>query len=194
MDVASDAVRDQPSIPALISAAATGDRHAEGALVARFAAAVRTFARRRLKTSDAVDEFAQEVFLRFVQALRTGAIADPAAAPGFILGICKNLARERVRINERRSELWAEYGPALAPLTEQPELATYQLAQLEDCLSQITQRSREVIKYAFIDGESAGEIATRLAMTEGNVRVVRHRTLEALRSCMSEKVFWELPS
>jgi RNA polymerase sigma-70 factor (ECF subfamily) len=194
MAVAGDAVREQPSIPALISAAGAGDRRAESALVGRFAAAVRTFARRRLKTADAVDEFAQEVFLRFVQALRSGAIAEPERTPGFILGICKNLARERVRLNERRSELWAEYGPALAPLTEQPELANYQLAQLEDCLSQMTHRSREVIKFAFIDGESAGEIATRLAMTEGNVRVVRHRTLEALRSCMSEKVFWELPS
>jgi DNA-directed RNA polymerase specialized sigma24 family protein len=58
-------------------------------------------------------------------------------------------------------------------------------------LSQIAQRSRDVIKYAFIEGESAAEIATRLSMTEGNVRVVRHRTLEALRSCMAGKVFWE---
>lgn len=194
MAVAGDAVRDQPSIPALVSAAAAGDRRSEGALVARFAAAVRTFARRRLKTADAVDEFAQEVFLRFVQALRTGAITEPERAPGFVLGICKNIARERVRLNERRAELWAEFGAALAPLTEQPELATYQLAQLEDCLSQITQRSREVIKSAFIDGESASEIGKRLSMTEGNVRVVRHRALETLRSCMSEKVFWEVPS
>ncbi|NVB80527.1 MAG: hypothetical protein HOV81_19190, partial [Kofleriaceae bacterium] len=73
----------------------------------------------------------------------------------------------------------------------EPAKASYQLALLEDCLSQIAQRSRDVIRYAFIEGESAAEIATRLSMTEGNVRVVRHRTLEALRSCMGGKVFWE---
>lgn len=185
---------DQPSIPALVSAAGTGDRKAEGALVERFAAAVRTYARRRLRTPDAVDEFAQEVFLRFVQALRANQIGEPERAGGFVLGICKNVARERARLADRRGALWEEFGSALAQLEPQSELASYQLAQLEDCLSQITQRSREVIKYAFIDGETAQEIGARLAMSEGNVRVVRHRALEALRTCMSTKVFWEQPS
>lgn len=191
MAVLSDALSDQPSIPTLIAAARAGDRQAEGALVARFAAAVRTFARRRLKTADAVDEFAQDVFLRFVQAVRTGAITEPERTGGFVLGICKNIARERARLAERRAELWQQFGDALAPLEVHPELARYQLALLEDCLSQISQRSRDVIKHAFVFGESAAEIGARLEMTEGNVRVVRHRALEALRTCMSGKTFYE---
>lgn len=185
------AVPDQPSIPALITAAYAGDRRAESALISRFSAAVRTYARRRLKTADAVDEFAQEVFLRFVQTLRAGQITEPERAGGFVLGICKNVARERARLADRRSALWEEFGAALAPLEEQPEMAKYQLALLEDCLSQMTQRSREVLKHAFILGASAQEIATTLSMTDGNVRVVRHRALEALRTCMSTKVSWE---
>ena len=185
------AVPDEPSISALVAAAAAGDRRAEGALCRRFAPAVRTFARRRLRTSDAVDEFAQEVFLRFVQTVRSGAIAEPERVGGFVLGICRNVARERVRVQERRNQLWEQFGQSLGSIEDTPELAAYQLAQLEDCLSQITQRSRDVIKHAFIEGESAAEIAARMAMTEGNVRVVRHRTLETLRECMSDKVFWE---
>jgi RNA polymerase sigma-70 factor (ECF subfamily) len=191
MAAVSEGAPEQPSVPALIAAARAGDRLAEGALVARFAAAVRTYARRRLKAADAVDEFAQDVFLRLVQAVRAGAIAEPERAGGFVLGICKNVARERARLAERRAELWAQFGDALAPLEDAPELARYQLALLEDCLSQISQRSRDVIKHAFVHGESAAEIGTRLEMSEGNVRVVRHRALEALRSCMSGKVSWE---
>ena len=185
------AVSDQPPIPALIAAARAGDRRAEGALIMRFSAAVRTYARRRLKTADAVDEFAQEVFLRFVQALRAGQISEPERAGGFVLGICKNVARERARLADRRSALWEEFGHVLAPEGDQPELAKYQLALLEDCLSQMSSRSRDVLKHAFILGASAQEIAEKLAMTDGNVRVVRHRALEALRTCMSSKVSWE---
>lgn len=194
MAVASDVVPEQPTVRALVAAATSGDRRAESALVARFGAAVRTFARRRLRTGDAVDEFAQEVLLRFVQAIRAGAITEPERVGGFVLGICRNLARERARTIERRSELWAQFGDALASATEQPELARYQLAQLEDCLSQIAQRSRDVIRFAYVEGHSAAEIAARLDMTEGNVRVVRHRALEALRTCMSQKVFYEVAS
>ena len=165
----------------------------ETALCRRYAPAVRTFWRRRLRGPE-VDELTQETMLRFVQALRRGAVADLEKMGGFVLGICRNLARERVRSAERRAELWTEFASALASLEDEPELARYQLAQLEDCLSQMTQRSRDVIRHAFIDGHSAAEIGHRMNMSEGNVRVVRHRTLEALRTCMSQKVFWEAPS
>jgi RNA polymerase sigma-70 factor (ECF subfamily) len=184
------AVQDEPSIPTLVTLAAGGDRRAEAALVRKFAPAVRTFWRRRMRGADAVDELSQEVFLRLVQALRSGAVAEAERVGGFVLGICKNLARERARTAERRNELWEQYGDALTALEDTP-LASYQLAQLEDCLSQMTARSRDVIRFAFVEGQSASEIGSRLEMTEGNVRVVRHRALEALRTCMSQKVFWE---
>src|SRR5688500_13823095 len=139
------AVHDEPSVEALVVAAAAGDRQAEGALCRKFAPAVRTFWRRRLHGAE-VDELTQDVFLRFIQALRTGAVTEPARVGGCVLGICRNLARERARVQERRTELFAEFGSALASLDDQPELARYQLAQLEDCLSQMTQRSRAVIR------------------------------------------------
>jgi RNA polymerase sigma factor (sigma-70 family) len=181
----------EPSIPSLVAAGVAGDRQAETTLCRRFAPAVRTFARRRLRTVDAVDEFAQDVFLRFVEALRAGQVADPERIGGFILGICRNLARERARNAERRAQLWEQFGSALAALADEPTAAGYQVAQLEDCLSQMTHRSREVIRFAFIDGEPAAAIASRLEMSEGNVRVVRHRAIEALRDCMTTKVSWE---
>ncbi len=187
------AVPDEPSTEALVNLAATGDRRAESTLCRRFAPAVRTFWRRRMK-GDAVDELSQEVFLRFVQALRGGAVSDPARVGGFVLGICRNLARERVRSHERRAELWEQFGNALASIEDEPDRARYQLAQLEDCLSQMTQRSRDVIRHSFLDGSSAAEIASRMSLTEGNVRVVRHRALDSLRECMSQKVFWEAAS
>jgi RNA polymerase sigma-70 factor (ECF subfamily) len=188
------AVTDDPSIEALVAAALAGDLRAEGALCRRFAPAVRTFWRRRLRGADAIDEATQDVFLRFVQALRAGQVDEPARIGGFVLGICRNLARERARSQERRAELFEQFGSALASLADEPQLARYQVAQLEDCLSQITQRSRDVIRGSYVDGRSAAELAAQLSMTESNVRVVRHRTIEALRECMGQKVFRDTAS
>ena len=159
------AVPDEPSLPTLVTAARSGDRRAESALCRRFLPAVRTFWRRRVHAADLVDELAQEVSLRFVQALRAGSVDEPERVGGFILGICRNLARERARTAERRAELWSQFSDVLASLADEPAIASYQLAQLEDCLSQMTQRSRAVIRHAYVDGHSAAEIAAKLEMT-----------------------------
>src|SRR5689334_8242197 len=93
----------------------------EALLCRRYAPAVRTFWRRRLRGAE-VDELTQETMLRFVQAVRKGAITDPERIGGFVLGICRNLARERVRVAERRTELFAELSSALASLDDEPAL------------------------------------------------------------------------
>lgn len=183
---------DEASAAALVVRAGAGDGAAEAELCRRFTPAVRAFARRRLRARDAVDEFCQDVLLTFIAALRRSGVADPERVGGFILGICRNLARERAQAAQRRAELWKEFAPAFAALAEdQPESRPYEVALLEDCLTQLTARSVEVVRFAFVEGESNVQIAERLAMSQGNVRVVRHRALEALRTCVSQRVSWE---
>ncbi|MBC7170792.1 MAG: sigma-70 family RNA polymerase sigma factor, partial [Polyangiaceae bacterium] len=87
---------------------------------------------------------------------------------------------------DRRASLWEKFGPALVEVIDAdgPEQSRDEVARLEDCLSQLSERSRDLIRYAYVDELSNVEIAARLALAEGNVRVVRHRTLGALRDCM----------
>jgi len=176
----------------LAERAQRGDRLAERTLCQRLVPAIRAFARRRLRTSDAVQEFTQDVLLLFVEALRRGAIEDPARAPGFVLGICRNLAFDRARQRERRDELWSKFSPELAELGLEPiEHATYEVMHLEDCLSQLSQRSRDVVRLSFGEGLSHAEVARSLDVSEANARVLRHRTLQSLRECMQKPISWE---
>ena len=176
----------------LVARAAAGDRAAESALCLRFAPAVRVFARRRLRASEAVEEFAQDVLLVLIEALRGGKVADPERLGGFVLGICRNLALDRVRQNQRRDALWQQHGVALEALVSAPpEPTSYEFIHLEDCLSQLSQKSRELVRLAYVDACGAEEIAVRLGTTAVNARVMRHRTLHALRSCMSRRISWE---
>ena len=188
---------DEAALPVatLVARAAEGDRGAEAALCRRFLPAVRLFARRRLRTSDAVAEFSQDVMLLFIEALRRGHRRDPARLGGFVLGICRNLALDRVRQRERRDALWQQYGAAWTDLGADmpgPEDApSYEIIHLEDCLSRLNQRGRDVVRLAYAEARSHGEIATQLATSEANARVLRHRTLHTLRDCMSRLVSWE---
>jgi RNA polymerase sigma-70 factor (ECF subfamily) len=186
----TDPSNDQPA--SLVTRAVRGDLPAEIELCRRFAPAARTYARRRLRTRESIDEFTQDVLLLFVEALRAGQIGEPERVGAFVLGICHNVARERARSRDRREALWARFGASFAfDSDERPESRPDDVAHLEDCLSQMTARAREVIRLAYVEGADNPAIASRLEMSPGNVRVFRHRSLETLRECMKRRMSWE---
>lgn len=173
----------------LVLQAFAGDARAERELCRRLLPAVRAFAARRLRSSS-VDDFAHDVLLLFVEALRAGRITEPRRAAGFALGICRNLARERARSSERRSRLAAELGLTEADLSSWDRPHDVRRDHLEDCYSQLAERARRVLRSTFCDDQSDDEIAAALALTEANVRVIRHRSLAMLRSCLEKPVSW----
>lgn len=177
---------------ALVSLARSGERQAEEELCQRFAPAVRSFARRRLRGADAVEEFTQDVLLLFVEAVREGRVEQGERVGGFVLGICRNLAFDRVRQRERREALWQTYGAVLESVSVQAiETQHYEIAHLEDCLSQLSKRARDVVRLGFVESRDHDEVATELGVSPQNARVLRHRTLASLRECMSKRMSWE---
>lgn len=52
---------------------------------------------------------------------------------------------------------------------------------VRDRLQSLTQRERQVVLARVVDGESFRAIGERLAITEGNARVIFHRSLQRLR-------------
>lgn len=180
------------SVASLVGRAVEGDRGAEAALCARFQGAIRAFARRREPTQDAVNEFTQEVLLRLIEALRAGAVREPDALGGYVLGICRTLVAGAARQRVRRAELLALYGADLGPLelpAEGPSL--YPVAKLEDCLSQLTPRAQGVVLHGYVLMKTHAEVAEELGVSLASARVLRHRTLLVLRECMGGAISWE---
>jgi RNA polymerase sigma-70 factor (ECF subfamily) len=142
---------------------------------------------------EAVREFQQDVLLVFVEALRRGAVEDPARVAGFVLGICRNVALDRARQRERRVALWEAFGETIAPHAPgTPEHATIEIMRLEDCLTDLSQRAREAVWMSYGELRTHAEVAQRLGVSEGNARVLRHRALAALRKCLAIPKPWEV--
>lgn len=178
----------------LATRALAGDRDAERELCRRLFPAIRAFARRRLRGTQAED-FAQDALVTFVQALRAGKIDDPARAAGFALGICRHLAADETRTRERRRELVERFGASELPAEGadvQPwdQAVSFGADHLEDCLSRLTRRARDVIKATFFEEEPDSAIASAMSLSEANVRVIRHRTIAALRECLERPISW----
>jgi RNA polymerase sigma-70 factor (ECF subfamily) len=178
----------QPLDP-IVQRAVNGDLAAEREVCQRLLPAMRAFAQRRLPPA-AAEDFTQDAVLLLVEALRSNRIQDPARLAGFALGICRNLARERARLGERRRELQAQFGISAADLVAFDAPLELRRAQLEDCYSQLAEHARKVIHATFCEDHADAQIASTLSLSEANVRVIRHRTLAALRSCLERPISW----
>lgn len=181
------------AVSELVQAAGRGERRAEEVLCQRFAPVVRAFARRRLRGRDAVEEFTQDALLLMVEALREARVEQPERIGGFVLGICRTLAFDRARQRERREALWQTYGTTLQAISvETAAREPYEVAHLEDCLSQLSKRARDLLRLGYVEARAHEEVAAALAISPANARVLRHRTLASLRDCMSRRMSWEV--
>jgi RNA polymerase sigma-70 factor (ECF subfamily) len=174
----------------LVTRAGDGDRLAEQTLCTRMFPAVFVFARRRLGSTAMAEDFTQDMMLLLVEALRGRKIEEPGRLGAWVLGVCRNQARQRATRAERRRDLWERYAPREDASVDAATLALLRPGHLEDCLSQLTERSRQVLRSSFFEGEGGAQIGEALGMTEGNVRVVRHRALAQLRGCLNEPLSW----
>lgn len=158
----------------------------------RLAPAIRAFARRRLR-GPAAEDFTQDALVVLVGALRAGRIDDPSRVAGFALGVCRHLASDRAKMRDRRRELLERYGATeLVDDVRWDETPSVARDHLEDCVSQLSARARTLVRATFYEGDADAVIAESLGLTVQNVRVVRHRTLAALRECLERPISWSV--
>jgi RNA polymerase sigma-70 factor (ECF subfamily) len=159
---------------------------AESELYRRFAPRVRLYGLRHLRDEDAARDLAQQVMLVAIEKLRGGSIRDADQIASFILGVSRTIAKDLKRLERRREKLREVFlVPEMveAPVGE----ATLDVEHLERCLARLAARERVVVLLTFYAERSASEVGQELGVKEGNVRVIRHRAIERLRTCMTSR-------
>lgn len=170
----------EPSDGELVQRIARGARDAEAELCRRFAPRVRLYGLRHLGDEDRARELVQAVLLAMIEAARTRRIEELDKVDRFVLGISRNTAlamrRTEARVEQRDHDVLA--------LLPADEVARPELSALLRCMQGLEERARKVVFMSFNEERSADEIGGLLSMTPGNVRVVRHRAITALRTCI----------
>jgi RNA polymerase sigma-70 factor (ECF subfamily) len=137
---------------------------------------------RHLRSAAAADDLVQEVLLRTIEALRAGRLRDVHKLAPFVLGTCRTTVLEWRRTAHRRQRLLDEFGGMLVPDHGfAPDLDDERLAR---CVQLLAERERSVVAMSFYDEQTTAEAAVLLSASEANVRVIRHRALKRLRTCM----------
>jgi len=159
---------------------------AEAELYRRFAPRVRLYGLRHLRDEDEARDLSQQVMLLAIEKLRAGAIRDADQIASFVLGVSRTMAKDWKRLDWRREKLRETFLPTSlvgAPVSD----ATLDIDHLERCLARLADRERMVVLLTFYAEKTGSEVGRELRLTEGNVRVIRHRAIERLRMCMTSR-------
>jgi RNA polymerase sigma-70 factor (ECF subfamily) len=167
----------------IAEAGAQPDSAAESELYRRLARRVRLYGLRHLRDRQAAQDLVQQVLLMTLEHLRAGKVREPDRIASYVLGSCRMTVLEMRRGARRREallEIWSDREvtfEAAEPLTLDPD-------RLAGCLEALAERERSVVLLSFFADKAADEVGADLAMSAGNVRVIRHRALGRLRNCM----------
>ena len=131
-------------------------------------------------------DLVQQVMLLTIEKLRSGSVRDGDQIASFVLGVSRTMVKDLKRLEWRRERLRNAF---MAPhIVEAPaEDATLDVDRLERCLARLAERERMVILLTFYAERTASDVGKELEVKEGHVRVIRHRAIERLRTCMTAR-------
>jgi RNA polymerase sigma-70 factor (ECF subfamily) len=155
----------------------------------RFRDRLRFFAARRLRDREAAEDVAQEVLRRTLEALRAGKVENREALPAFLFQTARHVCMQWGRSEGRKARAFtrlesqsAEADPTEDPLTDL--ITEERREKVREAFEHLGPGDREVLNLSYVEALGAEEIATRLNLTAGAVRVRRHRALNRLAEIM----------
>jgi RNA polymerase sigma-70 factor (ECF subfamily) len=148
--------------------------------------AVYAYLRSRLVQVSDAEDLTQEVFLRYFDGLAR--FDDTRLLRPYLLGIARNLLRERARALRKRNEVsWTELCLDLEALCAEDEDRYGELlARLPGCLERLGQRPRLALEWHYRLQLKFKEIAQRLRRTTGAVKLLVFRARQSLKRCLEQ--------
>jgi len=180
---ATDTADDAALARRIIDSIPVRDAGAEAELCRRLGPRIRLYGLKHLRNAAAAADLMQDVLVMVLTKLREGAVREPERVASFVLGAARQTVIDWQRGGRRRARILEAFPVDLLPQDEEPSdpIDTHRLGP---CLAGLPERERTVLVMTFYDDRPAGAVAAELGLSAGNVRVIRHRGLEQLRSCM----------
>lgn len=166
----------------LMDQSLTGNGEAYQRLLVLLTVAVRHAVRNRARFAGLdAEDVVQEVLLALHLKRSTWVRGTPVSA--WVAAIARNKIVDALRRRGRRTYVPIE--SVLETLGFEEATVQEQAHDLERALAKLNPRQRQVVRAVSLEGHTAQEVAARLQMSEGAVRVMLHRSLKALAGAFS---------
>jgi RNA polymerase sigma-70 factor (ECF subfamily) len=168
----------------IAAAGPRADAAAEAELCRRLAPRVRLYGRKHLRDDHAAADLVQQVLMMTLERLRGGKLREPERLASFVFGTCRMVVLDLRRTHARRERLLGVYADDV-PVSDPASAPRLDHKRLRNCLERLSERERSVLVMTFYEDAPAQAVAGALGLSEGNVRVIRHRGLQRLRDCVN---------
>lgn len=169
---------------------AATDENAFEELYEYFFPRVYNFIYARLKNSTDADDVTSITFMKMNENLERYD-STKAAFSTWLFHIATNALIDYTRRRDKSEETeWEDFFDPAAPDYQEPEsqaLTNEMNREILTALDKLNERERKIIELKFFSELDTRSIASVLSMSEGNVRVTLHRTLEKLKKFLGEQ-------
>jgi RNA polymerase sigma-70 factor (ECF subfamily) len=175
----------------LVARAREGSTAAFSQIVRLYQSRVRAFIGRYVRDGSAVEDLAQDTFVRAFRALAH--YRGESSLAVWLLGIARNLALVHLRdegrrrakeagVLERALERW------LTPALEKDEEHDRALAALEACVDSLPEHSAELVEAYYFQGRGVSEMARARGKKDSALGMTLLRIREILRRCVRARL------
>jgi RNA polymerase sigma-70 factor (ECF subfamily) len=156
----------------------------ENHLIASFSTPVRLKLRVRLRSPELVEDAFQETFLRVFSYFRSGkTLHNPASLPGFVHGMCHNIALEFLRAHTRQDQMPEHHqGPVDRSQDPQNLLVTEERkALVRRLLEELPEKDGRLLQRVFLDEEDKDVVCGEFHVDRGYLRMLLFRARQRFK-------------
>ncbi|NJO84580.1 MAG: sigma-70 family RNA polymerase sigma factor [Blastochloris sp.] len=171
----------------LIIRAKAGDHYAVSQIYERHAAGIYRYIYFRVREAELAEDIQADVFVRMLEGIhRYEDRGWPISA--WLYRIAHDRTIDMIRRRGRRQQVPLEWCNGSCDGPEDKVTAQMEHEELRHTLKDLTNDQREVILMRFMADMSIHEVAEKLGRTEGSVKALQHRGLQALARRLERQV------
>ncbi|MFQ3629971.1 RNA polymerase sigma factor [Roseiflexus sp.] len=174
-------------LPSIIARAQAGDEAAFGELYARYARYILRYMYVRTREPELAQDLTQEVFIRVIKGIGGMQYRGEKMFLGWLYTVAGNVLIGQSRRRQVFTSSLDNTVDMTDPRGQEAVSSLFERLSLQHAIAQLTAEQQHVLMLKFFGDMTNQEIAATIGKTEGAVKALQHRAIQALQQILNQE-------